>query len=45
MQVRYFQGPRIFIALQVFWRPASMHYEPCDSTGGWSIVPAELLSH
>ncbi|WP_168196606.1 PA14 domain-containing protein [Bdellovibrio sp. ZAP7] len=45
MQVRYYQGPRIYIALQVFWRPASMHNKPCDSTGGWSIVPAELLSH
>ncbi|UYL08379.1 PA14 domain-containing protein [Bdellovibrio sp. SKB1291214] len=45
IQVRYYQGPRYYIALQVFWRPASMHNKPCNSTGGWTVVPSDVLFH
>jgi hypothetical protein len=45
MRVRYYQGPRDQIALQVFWRPIALHGQPCDATGGWTIVPPEVLHH
>jgi len=45
MRVRYYQGPRENIELRVFWRPASMRGQPCGESGGWSIVPPQVLHH
>lgn len=45
MRLRYYQGPRVEIALQVYMRPLSQQGDSCDDNGGWTIVPAALLNH
>lgn len=45
MRLRYYQGPRYKIALQVYYRPASRSNLPCSSQGSWEILPAEILYH
>ncbi|NJL25109.1 MAG: hypothetical protein HC902_07985 [Calothrix sp. SM1_5_4] len=47
MRIRYFQGPRVEIALQLFWRSWSQKSKPCDgsSKAQFEIVPAEAFSH
>lgn len=45
MRLRYYQGPRVEIALQVYMRPASQQGNSCDDNGGWTIIPAALLNH
>ena len=45
LRLRYYQGPRVEIALQVYMRPMSMQGQSCDDNGGWQIIPSTLLSH
>ena len=45
MRLRYYQGPRVMIALQVFYRPASESGRPCGENGNFKILPAEILYH
>ena len=45
MRVRYYQGPRTEIALQVMMRPYSISNLPCDRTGEWEQIPSHFLSH
>jgi hypothetical protein len=45
MRLRYYQGPRVEIALQVYMRPLSQQGNSCDDNGGWTIIPASLLNH
>lgn len=43
IRVRYFQGPRNQIALQLMWRPWSQHASSCDEKGGFTAVPKTVL--
>ena len=45
VRLRYYQGPRVQIALQVYMRPVSKRGMPCDDTGDWTILPKEILRH
>jgi hypothetical protein len=45
IRVRYYQGPRKSVALQVFMRPAVDSNRSCDAAGGFTIVPPSALSH
>ncbi len=47
IRVRYFQGPRYYIALRMFWRAWSQRSNPCNDTaaGKLEIVPPAALSH
>lgn len=47
IRVKYFQGPRYHIALQLFWRPWSQRSKPCDGSAraGFEIVPETTFSH
>lgn len=45
IRVRYYQGPREQIALQMFWRQASKQNMPCNTNGALQIVPVQALSH
>jgi PA14 domain. len=45
MRLRYYQGPRVQIALQVYMRPASQRSQGCGDNKGWTIIPSELLKH
>lgn len=45
MRLKYYQGPRVEIGLQVYYRPWSKKNRPCDASGGWQIIPAAGLSH
>lgn len=45
MRLRYYQGPRYKIALQVYYRPAARSNLPCSDQGSWEILPAEILFH
>jgi hypothetical protein len=45
MRLRYYQGPRTEIALQVFFRPSTSSSLPCRSGNGFKIVPPEALTH
>jgi hypothetical protein len=45
MRLKYYQGPRVEIGLQVYLRPWSKRGRPCDASGGWQIIPAAGLTH
>jgi hypothetical protein len=45
MRLRYYQGPRYKIALQVYYRPAARSNLPCNEQGNWEILPAGILYH
>lgn len=45
IRVRYYQGPRVEIALRLLMRPSSHAHGSCDFDGQFQIVPAEALSH
>lgn len=45
MRLKYYQGPRVEIGLQVYMRPWASRNRPCDASGGWQIIPAAGLSH
>ena len=43
MRLQYFQGPRFEIALRLLWRPWANSAQPCNDSGGFVPVPAEVL--
>jgi hypothetical protein len=43
LKVQYFQGPRVDIAMQFYYRSSSLSGNACGATGGWKIVPASSL--
>lgn len=47
MRLKYYQGPRVEIGLQVYLRPWSKRNKACDASAaaGFSIIPADGLSH
>ncbi|RYZ79773.1 MAG: hypothetical protein EOP04_27150, partial [Proteobacteria bacterium] len=45
VRLRYYQGPREHIALQVYMRPVSKRGQSCDDSGGWTILPPEMIRH
>ena len=46
IRVGYFQGPKVQIALQLFWRPYSANSANCDQqSSDWQVVPADVFSH
>lgn len=45
VSLRYFQGPRYYITLQLLWRPWSKRNLPCNSSGDWQPVPADVIFH
>jgi hypothetical protein len=45
IEIKYYQGPRIQIALQLEMRPASQMSQSCDDHGGFQVVPASAFSH
>ncbi|MBX3020641.1 MAG: hypothetical protein KF799_03100 [Bdellovibrionales bacterium] len=45
MRLKYYQGPRTEIGLQVYMRPWADKNRPCDASGGWTIIPAAGLTH
>lgn len=45
MRLRYYQGPRTEIALQVLIRPWSKSNLPCSRNGEWESIPSSFLSH
>ncbi len=46
ISLRYFQGPRYHITLQMMWRPASRSHLPCGPNGGeWQPIPANVIFH
>ncbi len=45
IRLRYNQGPRYAIALQVFFRQANLKNQPCNESGQWQALPAAALSH
>jgi hypothetical protein len=45
MRLRYYQGPRYKIALQVYYRPSARSNLPCNDQGSWEILPSEILYH
>lgn len=45
MRLRYYQGPRYKIALQVYYRPIARSNLPCNDQGFWEILPSEILYH
>lgn len=45
VSLRYFQGPRFYITLQVMWRPWSKSHLPCEASGEWQPVPASVIFH
>jgi hypothetical protein len=45
VRLRYYQGPRNHIAIQLLWRPWSKKGQACGESGEWSVVPASVLSH
>ncbi len=45
VRLRYFQGPRVEIALQVFIRPWDQFYRGCGQNEGFEVLPREMLSH
>jgi hypothetical protein len=44
VQLKYYQGPRTAIALNVYFRQAK-HDGICDETGGWTVLPPDMLSN
>lgn len=48
VRLRYFQGPRVEIALRLLWRPWSKRTKPCDDSAvanGLTVVPAAVFTH
>lgn len=45
LRLKYYQGPRVEIGLQVKMRKWANKNKPCDASGGWQIIPAAGLSH
>lgn len=45
VSLKYFQGPRYHITLQLMWRPWSKHNLPCNSSGDWQPVPSSIIFH
>ncbi|NJM09650.1 MAG: hypothetical protein HC883_01740 [Bdellovibrionaceae bacterium] len=45
MRLKYYQGPRVEIGLQVYLRPWSNRNKSCDGSGGFQIIPASGLTH
>ena len=43
LRLQYFQGPRFEIALRLLWRPWANSSQPCNDTGGFTPVPADVL--
>lgn len=45
VSLRYFQGPRYHITLQLMWRPWDKRNLPCTNAGDWQPVPASVIFH
>ncbi|MCB0367429.1 MAG: hypothetical protein H6624_02815 [Bdellovibrionaceae bacterium] len=45
IQVAYFQGPRVEIAMQLLVRPLSEDNGRCRNDGSWQTIPASAYSH
>ena len=45
IQVEYFQGPRVEIAMQLFKRPISKSNLPCSAAGEWEEIGPEAFTY